>query len=75
MSRSFAAGSPQAIEKVATIADSLGAPAAEPYSFALCRATVREIVRVSDEAIRDAIEDGGSRGALFCKTPAFASKV
>ena len=33
LSRSFAAGSPQAIESVRTIADSLGAPRCEPYSF------------------------------------------
>ncbi len=37
MHRSFAAESPQRIERVATIADSLGAPMAMPYSFALCR--------------------------------------
>ena len=37
MWRSFAAGSPQRIERVATIADSLGAPYALPYSFAVCR--------------------------------------
>ena len=56
MFRSFAAGSPQAIETVATIADSLGAPAAEPYSFGLCRAALREIVRVTDEEIRAAMQ-------------------
>ena len=33
MNRSFKAGSPQAIEAVRTIADSLGAPRCEPYSF------------------------------------------
>ena len=33
MHRSFAAGSPQAIDAVRTIADSLGAPYAAPYSF------------------------------------------
>lgn len=51
MSRSLAAGSPQSIEAVRTIADSLGAPAAEPYSFALCRDHVDEIVRVSDDEL------------------------
>ena len=49
MSRSFAAGSPQPIDKVTTIADSLGAPMAMPYSFALCRRHVDEIVKVTDE--------------------------
>ena len=55
MYRSFAAGAPQALEKVATIADSLGAPFALPYSFALCRAAVSEIVRVSDDELRAAM--------------------
>ncbi len=48
MHRSFAAGSPQRIERVHTIADSLGAPMALPQSFALCRRYVDELVRVSD---------------------------
>ena len=49
MFRSFAAGSPQSIEKIDTIADSLGAPYALPLSFALCRASIDEIVRIRDE--------------------------
>jgi threonine dehydratase len=55
MYRSFRAGSPQAIEKVATIADSLGAPRAFPYSFELCRANVDELVLVSDDDLRRAM--------------------
>jgi threonine dehydratase len=55
MARSFAAGSPQSIDAVRTIADSLGAPRAEPYSFALNRAFVDEVVLVTDEQIRDAM--------------------
>ena len=51
MHRSFAAGSPQRIDKVATIADSLGAPMAMPMSFALCRRFVDELVMVDDEAL------------------------
>ena len=51
MHRSFAAGSPQKIERVTTIADSLGAPYAMPYSFALCRRHVDELVMVSDEQL------------------------
>ena len=49
MFRSFAAGSPQSIEKIDTIADSLGAPYALPISYALCRASIDEIVRIRDE--------------------------
>jgi threonine dehydratase len=55
MHRSFAAGSPQAIESVKTIADSLGAPYATPYSFGLCRRYVDELVLVDDDALRRAM--------------------
>ena len=55
MHRSFAAGSPQAIDKVHTIADSLGAPHAAPYSFGLCRRYVDELVLVDDDALRRAL--------------------
>ena len=56
MRRSFAAGSPQAIDKVTTIADSLGAPYASPYSFDLCRRYVDDLVLVSDDALRRAMK-------------------
>jgi threonine dehydratase len=55
LSRSFKAGSPQSIEAVRTIADSLGAPRCEPYSFALNRQFVDEVVLVDDDQIRDAM--------------------
>jgi threonine dehydratase len=53
MHRSFAAGSPQRIDAVRTIADSLGAPFAMPYSFGLCKKFVDELVLVDDDALRD----------------------
>ncbi|MDE0048147.1 MAG: threonine/serine dehydratase [Rhodospirillales bacterium] len=62
MHRSFAAGAPQPIERVRTIADSLGAPFALPYSFGLCRRYVDELVRIDDEAMRRAM------GLLFAET-------
>lgn len=55
MHRSFASGRPEAIEKVRTIADSLGAPFAMPLSFELCRASVNRLVRVSDDELRAAM--------------------
>jgi threonine dehydratase len=55
MHRSFAAGEPRAIERVATIADSLGAPYALPISFELCRRNVDGLVTVSDSDIREAM--------------------
>ena len=51
MHRSFAAGTPQRIERVTTIADSLGAPTAMPYSFGLCRKFVDQLVLVDDDAL------------------------
>jgi threonine dehydratase len=55
MHRSFAAGEPRAIERVATIADSLGAPYAMPISFELCRRNVDALALVTDEQLRDAM--------------------
>jgi threonine dehydratase len=55
MYRSLKAGSPQTLDAVRTIADSLGAPHAAPYSFALCQAFVDEVVLVSDDALRAAM--------------------
>ncbi len=52
MYRSRAAGSPQSIEKVKTIADSLGAPFAMPYSFALTQENVDRLVLVDDMQLR-----------------------
>jgi threonine dehydratase len=61
MHRSFAAGAPASIDAVRTIADSLGAPHAAPYSFELCRTYVDELVHVDDDQIRGAME------LLFCE--------
>ena len=55
MRRSLDAGSPQAIDRVRTIADSLGAPHAAPYSFGLCRRYVDDVVLVDDDALRSAM--------------------
>lgn len=52
MRRSRAAGEPQAIDRVATIADSLGAPFAMPYSFALAEQHVDELVTIDDQQLR-----------------------
>jgi threonine dehydratase len=55
MKRSFELGSPQSIDAVRTIADSLGAPRCEPYSFAMNKAFADEVVLVNDDQIRDAM--------------------
>ncbi|WP_425405185.1 threonine ammonia-lyase [Hwanghaeella sp.] len=49
MYRSFASGKAESLDKVSTIADSLGAPMALPYSYDLTRNHVDEIVRIEDE--------------------------
>lgn len=56
MSRSLAAGKPESIEKVDTIADSLGAPHAAPYSFGLTRRFVDEVVKISDKQMAETME-------------------
>lgn len=55
MTRSLAAGEPQALEAVNTIADSLGAPFAMPYSFSLVRANVDRLCTVTDDELREAM--------------------
>ena len=56
MTKSFAAGKPEEIEKVDTIADSLGAPHAAPYSFGLAKKFVDDIVKVTDPQLADTME-------------------
>jgi len=56
MTQSFAAGEPVRLDKVATIADSLGAPMAMPRSFAVARAYVDRIVRIEDHEMLAAMD-------------------
>ena len=56
LTRSLAAGSPQSIERVDTIADSLGAPHAAPLSFALAQRFVDEVVVVEDVEMQRAMK-------------------
>ncbi len=56
MSRSFQTGQPEEIEKVDTIADSLGAPHAAPYSFGLSKKFVDHMIKVTDQEMADAME-------------------
>src|SRR5947209_8797129 len=72
MHRSFASGKPEGIDKVRTIADSLGAPHAAPYSFELCRRYVDDLVLVSDDQIRAAMRLL-FRGAKLAVEPAGAA--
>lgn len=56
MSQSFNAGKAITIESICTIADSLAPPMAEPYSYSVCRRFVDDIVLVSDDQIRAAMQ-------------------
>jgi threonine dehydratase len=59
MHRSFASGRAEKLEHVSTIADSLGSPFAMDYSYSLCRDNVDELVKISDDEMREAM------GVLF----------
>jgi len=56
MSQSFAAGEAVRIEKVATIADSLGAPLAMPLTFGVARTYVDRIVKIEDREMLTAMD-------------------
>ena len=56
MYRSFAAGAPMTLDRVDTIADSLGAPYAMPYSYEVAAAYVDRIVRVTDAEMLRAMD-------------------
>lgn len=51
MGQSLAQGAPVHLDKVETIADSLGAPMALPFGHALCSAYLDDIVTLSDDEI------------------------
>ena len=53
MHRSLASGKLESIERVETIATSLGAPATQAYSFGLCRHFLEGSTLVSDEEMLD----------------------
>ena len=55
MYRSFQSGKPESIESVKSIADSLGAPFALPYSFSLCKQHLKTVVRINDISLRSSM--------------------
>jgi threonine dehydratase len=56
MRRSLDAGEPVKLERIDTIADSLAPPYSLPYSFALCRDHLDDLVLVTDDEIRAAMK-------------------
>jgi len=55
MHRSFASGRPEKLDKIDTMADSLGAPFALPMSYQLCKDNVDELVLVNDDELSSAM--------------------
>jgi threonine dehydratase len=85
MSKSLQAGQPVEIEKVDTIAASLGAPHAAPYSFGLCQRFVDDVVTITDlqmaqmmrimfEELKLAVEPAGASAMAGAMGP-LAEKV
>ena len=73
MHRSFASGRLESIESVQTIATSLGAPAALPYSYALCRQFLQDVALVSDEEMICAVRLLFHEMKLACEPACAAS--
>lgn len=55
MARSFAAGEPQKMGAMSSIADSLMAPHTDAYSLQICRDNIDQLVTVTDAQIRQAM--------------------
>lgn len=55
MTQSIAAGAPVTLEKIDTIADSLGSPKALPMTYGLAAENVDQMVRVTDDQMRNAM--------------------
>ena len=55
MAQSFATGGPVKLGALSGIADSLMAPHTEAYSYGLCRASIEDVVSVSDDQLRAAM--------------------
>ena len=57
MKRSFEAGEPVRLDKIDTIADSLGSPLAMPFTYGLAKQSVDDIIHVTDEELLGAMRD------------------
>ena len=73
LNRSFLSGTPVALAKVETIADSLGAPSALAASFELARANVDEIIEIEDRIMAEMMLEMRDRLNLFAEPACVAS--
>ncbi len=73
LTRSLAAGHPVHLDRVRTIADSLGAPMTMPASFAITKAHVDDVVRIEDDDMRAAMRLLFDATKLVCEPACAAS--
>jgi threonine dehydratase len=73
LNRSFSSGKPEALAKVETFADSLGAPSALTASFELARANVDEIIEIEDQVMAEMMLEMRDRLNLFAEPACAAS--
>ena len=73
-SRSLAVGHPVHLDRVETIADSLGSPKSLPMTFSLAQKFVDRMVRISDEDMRRAMRDYADAISLMAE-PACAATL
>ena len=73
LNRSFSSGKPEALAKVETIADSLGAPSALAASFELARANVDDVMEIEDQVMAEMMLEMRDRLNLFAEPACAAS--
>lgn len=71
--RSFLSGRPESLDKVQTIADSLGAPSALAESFQLARANVDQVIEIEDKVMSQTMLQMRDRLNLFVEPACAAS--
>lgn len=73
LSRSFASGKPEALERIDSIADSLSAPSALEESFTLARQHVDEVIEIEDKVMSQMMVEMRDRLNLFVEPACAAS--
>ena len=71
--RSFLSGRPETLDKVDTIADSLGAPSSLADSFQLARANVDKIIEIEDKVMIQSMQQMRDQLNLFVEPACAAS--
>ena len=75
MHKSFKAGKPEKIDKVNTIASSLGSPHAAEYSFAITKQYTDELVYVNDQQLASTMDLMFNELKLACEPAAAAASA